>query len=134
MFYNEEENEDFLTDDQIREQGLDKVIENIYIRNGASEEYAQVTAPPREKMERKRQEKREKKEKIRLAKEEERKRQEKLKQVEKEIQEKQGDFTNMENKKNKKEKVDASAQIIIALYVGCVIMIGVIFAMIKMLR
>ncbi len=134
MFYNEEENEDFLTDDQIREQGLDKVIENIYIRNGASEEYAQVTAPPREKMERKRQEKREKKEKIRLAKEEERKRQEKLKQVEKEIQEKQGDFTNMGNKKNKKEKVDASTQIIIALYVGCVIMIGVIFAMIKMLR
>ena len=54
MFYNEEENEDYLTDKEIQEQGLDKVIENIYLRNGASEEYAQVTAPPREKKERKR--------------------------------------------------------------------------------
>ena len=135
MFYNEEENEDYLTDKEIQEQGLDKVIENIYLRNGASEEYAQVTAPPREKMERKRQEKKEKKERIRAAKEEEKKRQAKLKEVEKEIKEKQGDFTDMgEKKKGKKEKVDASTQIIIALYLGCAIMAGVIFAMIKILK
>ena len=134
MFYNEEENEDYLTDKEIQEQGLDKVIENIYLRNGASEEYAQVTAPPREKMERKRQEKKEKKERIRAAKEEERQRQARLKEVEKEMKEKQGDFTDMGEKKKKKEKVDASTQIIIALYLGCVIMAGPIFAMIKILK
>lgn len=133
MFYNDEDNEDYLTDKDIQEQGLDKVIENIYLRNGASEEYAQVTAPPKEKMERKRQEKKEKKERIRVAKEEERQRQEKLKEVEKEIKEKQGDFTNMGEKK-KKEKVDASTQIIIALYLGCAVMAGLIFAMIKILK
>lgn len=132
MFYNEEENKEYLTDKEIQEQGLDKIIENIYLRNGASEEYAQVTAPPREKMERRIKEKREKKNKIKAAKEEERNRQAKLKEVEKEIQEKQGDFTNMKEKK--KEKVDASNQIIIALYLGCAIMVGVIFAMIKILK
>lgn len=134
MFYNEEENEDYLTDKEIQEQGLDKVIENIYLRNGASEEYAQVTAPPREKMERKWKEKKEKKERIRAAKEEEKQRQARLKEVEKEMKEKQGDFTDMGEKKKKKEKVDASTQIIIALYLGCVIMAGLIFAMIKILK
>lgn len=132
MFYNEEEDKNFLTNKEIREQGLDKVIESIYLRNGASDEYAQVTAPPKEKIERKIREKKERKEKIKAAKEKERQRQDKLKQMEKEMQLKQEGFTDMG--KNKKEKVDASTQIIIALYLGCIIMVGIIFAMIKFLK
>ncbi len=80
----------------------------------------------------KEREKRKKKEKIKIAKEKEKQRQIKLKEVEQQMQLKQGEFTQMG--KNKKEKVDASTQIIIVLYLGCIIMVGIIFAMIKFLK
>lgn len=133
MIYNDEEEESFLTDEQIQEQGLDKVIENIYLRNGANEEYAQVTAPLKDKIEMKRKEKKERKQKIKEEKEKEKQRQQKLKEIEKEMQSKQEEYSDM-GKKKKKEKVDASTQIIIALYVSCILMVGAIFAMVKLLK